>query len=145
MFIFGGHENAVSAMTWNPSGQCAVTVCQDAAGSTSVWRVWNTAVPKIDLPVQLYATCNAAPDGADTCHLVCNQPGTVVVFVSGCDLFYCSSGNGEVKNVFKGALGNRILSATSFFLQIPGNKELKWCFATLVNNSKRAAIWKFKE
>jgi WD40 repeat protein len=156
VFILAGHEGPVSAVAWNPSGQSAVTACKsgsistdDSGGSSSssslIWRVWNTAVPKIDLPVSLYATSNTAPEGVDNANIVLNQPGTVAVFVSGCDIHYCSSGNGEVKNSIKGALGNSILTANSFFLQEPEKKELKWCFVTVVKSSKRIAIWKFKE
>lgn len=145
VFILGGHEHHVSAMTWSPSGQVAVTVCKNLANNSSVWRVWNTAVPKIDLPVQLFATSNVVSEEIDTSQLVCNQPGTVVVFATGCDLVYCSSGNGEVINTIKGALGNSILAASSFFLQMSeDNGDLKWCFATLVKNAKRVVIWKFK-
>ena len=146
VLIFGGHEQPVSTIAWNPSGQNAVTVCSESSdNSESVWRIWDTSIPKIDLPVELFATSNAAPDGIDTSHAVLNQPSTVVVFADGCDLYYCSSGNGEVKQVVKGALGNAVLNTSSFFVSTMGTKELRWCFATLVKNSKRVAMWKFKE
>lgn len=144
VLIFGGHQQPVSTIAWNPSGQSAVTVCNESS-EKSVWRIWDTSVPKIDLPVEVFATSNAAPEGIDTSHAVLNQPGTVVVFANGCDLYYCSSGNGEVKHVVKGALGNSVVDTSSFFVATMGNKELKWCFATLVRNSKRVALWKFKE
>ena len=143
IFVLAGHESPVAAVAWNPSGQSVITVCE-SGDRDSLWRLWNTSVPKIDLPVVLHATSNRSPDGAGEAHVALNQPGTVAVFVIGRDIYYCLSGNGEVKTALQGALGSDAFHVSSSFLQQKEKNEMKWCFVTIVKGAKKIAIWKFK-